>query len=227
MGSKLLFLLFILPVQMLFAQDQMRIDSLQIRLSNAKEDTSKVKILIDLSDTYYGKDAIKALQYAKEALQVSGDINSELFKTRSYIKIGNNLILIGNYDEALANFLSALKISQQNNFEYEELISYNSLGIIQDRIDKFDEALKYYFEALNIYNKAVERGEPIHKMKNIQGLYNNIGNIYLSKNILNTAEEYYLKGLKLSEEKLDYNNIGKVLRYELRMSTYFSIVEVC
>ncbi len=87
-------------------------------------------------------------------------------------------------------------------------MSLSNLGVIQDRIDKFDNALKYYFEALNIYNKSIEKGRPIQEIKNIQGLYNNIGNIYLSKNELNTAQEYYLKGLTIADQKGDYSNIG-------------------
>jgi tetratricopeptide (TPR) repeat protein len=86
----------------------------------------------------------------------------------------------------------------------------SNLGVIQDRIEKFDNALKYYFEALNIYNKSIEKGKPIKEIKNIQGLYNNIGNIYASKNDLGTAEEYYLKGLAIAEQKSDFSNIGNI-----------------
>jgi tetratricopeptide (TPR) repeat protein len=195
-------------VQQIFAQDQIKIDSLNIQLNNVKEDTSKVKILFDLSDAYRSADLIKALQYAKDALQLSKQTGSEVLEARSYIKIGSNLILIGNYDEALKNFLTSLKIAQENKLEHEEFVSLSNLGVIQDRIDKFDNALKYYFEALNIYNKSLEKGKPIQEIKNIQGLYNNIGNIYLSKNELNTAQEYYLKGLTIAEQKRDNANIG-------------------
>jgi len=208
MKWSLVFLFCFLSVQQIVAQDQIKIDSLTIQLNNVKEDTSKVKILFDLSDAYRSTDLIKALQYAKDALQLSMQTGSEVLEARSYIKIGSNLILIGNYDEALKNFLTSLKFAQENKLEHEEFVSLSNLGVIQDRIDKFDNALKYYFEALNIYNRSLENGKPIQEIKNIQGLYNNIGNIYLSKNELNTAQEYYLKGLTIAEQKLDNVNIG-------------------
>jgi tetratricopeptide (TPR) repeat protein len=198
----------LLFLQQILAQDQMKIDSLNIQLKNVSEDTTKVKLLFDLSDAYRSTDLIKALQYAKDALQLSKQTGSEVLEARSHIKIGSNLILIGNYDEALKNFLASLKVAQNNKLQNEEFVSLSNLGVIQDRIDKFDNALKYYFEALNIYNKGIEKGKPIKEIKNIQGLYNNIGNIYLSKNELGTAEEYYLKGLAISEQKLDNVNIG-------------------
>jgi len=210
MKWSLVFLFCLLSVQQILAQDQMKIDSLNIQLKNVTEDTTRVKLLFDLSDAYRSTDLIKALQYAKDALQLSKQTGSEVLEARSHIKIGSNLILIGNYDEALKNFLASLKIAQSIKLEHEEFVSLSNLGVIQDRIDKFDNALRYYFEALNIYNKAIEKGKPIKEIKNIQGLYNNIGNIYASKNDLGTAEEYYLKGLAIAEQKLDYVNIGTI-----------------
>lgn len=210
MKWKLVFLFCLFSLQQIIAQEQVKIDSLQIRLQNAREDTAKVNLLFQLSDIYGRTDIIKALQYSKDALQLSTRLNSDLFIARSYIKLGSHLIVMGNYDEALKNFLASLKIAETNNFEHEEFIALSDLGVIQDRIDKFDNALKYYFEALNIYNKSIEKGKPLKGIKNIQGLYNNIGNIYLSKKELNTAKEYYLKGLAIAEQKLDYSNIGNI-----------------
>jgi len=210
MKKSLIFLFYLLSVHLVFAQDQIKIDSLKIQLNNVNQDSTRVKLLFNLSDIYGRTDLLKALQYAKDALQKSIQARSELLEARSYIKIGSNLILMGNYDEALKNFLASLKIAQKNKLLHEEFVSLCDLGVIQDRIDKFDIALKYYFEALNIYNKGIENRKPIKEIKNIQGLYNNIGNIYLSKNELNTAEEYYLKGLTIAEQKLDYVNIGTI-----------------
>ncbi len=210
MKKLLILLLGFFCLQALYAQDQVKIDSLQIRLQNAREDTAKINLLFQLSDIYGRNDILKALQFSKDALQLSTQLNSDLFIARSYIKLGSHLIVMGNYDEALKNFLTCLKIAETNNFEHEEFIALSDLGVIQDRIDKFDNALKYYFEALNIYTKSIEKGKPLKGIKNIQGLYNNIGNIYLSKKELNTAKEYYLKGLAIAEQKLDYSNIGNI-----------------
>lgn len=195
-------------IQVISAQNQLKIDSIQIKLDNSTEDTVKVKLLLELSDLYYRDDLVKSLQEAKQALQISEEINNDLYITKSRIKIGNCLIFIGVYDEALANLLKSMKTARKNNFQKEELVTLTQLGIIQDRIGQFDEALKYYFEALNLYNKSVESGGQLKDLKNIQALYNNIGNIYLSNNKLNTAEEYYLKGLALSERGNDDVNIG-------------------
>jgi tetratricopeptide (TPR) repeat protein/DNA-binding CsgD family transcriptional regulator len=192
------------------AQDQIKIDSLQIKLTNLKEDTTKVGLLLELSEIYRKTDLLKALQLAENALEISNQINNDHYKVLSYIKIGNYLIFIGKYDDALNNLLKGLKITQKKHYDGEELFLLNSLGIIQDRLGNFDKALKYYFDALNIYNKSIEEKRPLNKIKSVQSLYNNIGNIYLSKNELTIAEKYYLKGLAISEQTADNIDIGVI-----------------
>ncbi|MFA5330497.1 MAG: tetratricopeptide repeat protein [Prolixibacteraceae bacterium] len=203
-------ILFLFFFQIISAQNQLKIDSLQIKLDNSSEDTVKIKLLLALSDSYYRVDLVKSLLQAKNALELSEDIKNDLFVVRSRMKIGSSLIFMGNYDEALSNFLSSLTIAKKNKYRSEELIALTYIGIIQDRIGQFDEALRYYFEALNLYNNSIETGQTLKDVKNIQSLYNNIGNIYLSKNNLSTAEEYYLKGLALSEKSNDDLNIGTI-----------------
>jgi tetratricopeptide (TPR) repeat protein len=206
----LVILLCLFSVQQMFAQDQLKIDSLQIKLNNAKEDTTRIKILLELSDKYSRTDFLKALEHAKKALELSIHIENKLYIVRSHILIGNSLLFLGKYDESMNNFLLSLKLARENNFEYEQIVALSHLGIIQDRIQKFDEALKYYFDALNIFNKSIEQGRPIKELKNIQSLYNNIGNIYSSKKDPATGEKYYLKGLALAEQKDDDINIGVI-----------------
>lgn len=203
-------LICFLSVQQIYAQDEIKIDSLQAKLTNSKEDTTKVKVLLDLSDIYNSINQITALSFANRALDISGNIKNETYLVRSHIAIGNSLLFIGNYDDAANHFLISLKISQKNKFESEELVALTHLGLVQDRIQKFDNALKYFFEALNIYNSCKEQGRPLKKVKNIHSLYNNIGNIYSAKNDFRIAEEYYLKGLTLAEQQSDNINVGAI-----------------
>ena len=201
-------IILLFSCQIILGQKQIKIDSLQIKLDNADEDTSKVKLLIELANEYYTTDLTESLNLARMALQLSEKAKNDLCIVRSKMAIGRSLISIGDYDEALENFLSGLKIAQKNNYKTDEIIIYTRLGVVQDRIEQFDAALDYYFKALNIYNESVEAGTPLEDNTNVQGLYNNIGNIYLSNNELDKAEEYYLKGLALAENKNDNTNIG-------------------
>ena len=49
-------------------QGQQRIDSLLAQLPKAKEDTNKVKLLIDLSHTYYSINPDEGLKFGKQGI---------------------------------------------------------------------------------------------------------------------------------------------------------------
>lgn len=201
-------IIFLFYCGFIWGQNHIKIDSLQIKLDNAVEDTSRINLLIELSNEFYSTNLLQSEQNARLALDLSKKIKNNLFVMRSEMALGRSLISMGNYDDALAIYFSTLKLAQKNKLPTDEIIIYTRMGIIQDRIGQFDSALGYYFDALNIYNVAVESGVALEERANIQGLYNNIGNIYESKDELEKAEEYYLKGLALAENKNDERNIG-------------------
>lgn len=193
-----------------YGQDQIKIDSLNSKLNNSSVDTTKIKLLLELSGCYSQTDLLRAITHAEKALTIATKIDNKLLIVRSHLAIGSSLLFLGKYDQAMNNILLSLKLAQDNKFETYELISYTHLGIIQDRIQQFDNALNYYFKALSIYNKYNEQGKKLKDIKNIQALYNNIGNIYESNKDIITAEKYYQKGLALAEKANDLINIGVI-----------------
>ncbi|WP_167619658.1 tetratricopeptide repeat protein [Maribellus sediminis] len=222
-------IILLLSWQIIVGQKQVLIDSLHIKLENEVEDTGKIKLYNELAEAYYTTDLIKSLEEARSALELSTEIENDLLIVRSQMAIGRALISIGNYDEATSYFLSALKTAQNKNYLTDEIIIYTRLGVVQDRIEQFDAALEYYFKALNIYNESVEVGRSLENNTNIQGIYNNIGNIYLSKNELENAEEYYLKGLALAVNKNNNINIGIICnnlgKLELQRNNFSTSLE--
>lgn len=113
MKWSLIFLFYLLSVLQIHAQDQLKIDSLLIKLNNAKEDTTRIKILLDLSDKYSRTDFLKALEHAKKALDISTHIENKLYIVRSHILIGNSLLFLGKYDESMNNYLLSLKLARE------------------------------------------------------------------------------------------------------------------
>lgn len=194
----------------LFAQDQLKIDSLRLRVESCKEDTSKINLINQLSWELSKKDVIQAIQTAQTALELSLSLKSPEYIAGSYVNLGNYLFRMGKYDEAMKNYLDGYEKSRKFNFPDPEISALNGLGIVKDRMGNYDEALEYYFKALNLYNECIEKGISLKRVKDSQALYNNIGNIYLSKNDLEAAASYYIKGLQLAEKKNDYQNIGNL-----------------
>ncbi len=58
-------------------EGQRRIDSLLDVLPKAKEDTNKVKLLIDLSHTYYSINPDEGIRVGKQGLTLAAELNWE------------------------------------------------------------------------------------------------------------------------------------------------------
>jgi tetratricopeptide (TPR) repeat protein len=206
--SSILFLFVFASRNEITAQTKVKLDSLQNALEHSRTDTGKVRILIALADHYSKLDFIKALDYGRQALTAARNSKNHKAILYSLQNVGNTLIFIGDYEEALKNLLEGYRISVDNKMDVESLRILNSIGIVYDRLGKFDQALSYYFNSLDLYNKNVNKNNQLFSVLSIQALYNNIGNIYQTKGDLQSAVEYYNKGLKLSIEKNDDNNVG-------------------
>ncbi len=212
----ILILLFIIPAS-LYSQDQVVSDSLLVKLKYAEEDSAKVSILIDLSKYYHKTDLEKSLDYSMKSLEIANESGNKYSTAKSYTEVGTAYIFIGNYEEALKNFLMGLDIFALLDEPSEEVVIYNNLGCLYDRIGNYEKALDSYFKALNIYNDQKAQNKSLEAFGEIHSLYNNIGNIYEVKNDDKNAQQYYMKGLGIALEVGDYagqgvilNNLGKL-----------------
>ncbi len=71
---------------------------------------------------------------------------------RCYNGIGDNLLRIGSYDDALEYLSQALEtgIDELGNHDREIAKSYNSLGSLHSELYEHDQALDYYHKSLSI-----------------------------------------------------------------------------
>ena len=101
----------------LFAQrsGQERIDSLNHELKIAGEDTSKVRLLINLSEEYKGVNNEKSLEFLRNALALSEKIGWERGKGLYYYSIAGVYREIGKPDKSIENIEKAEKIFKKLN----------------------------------------------------------------------------------------------------------------
>src|SRR5690606_2965976 len=110
-------------------QGQTEIDSLQVQLSKAKEDTAKVKILNRMSEqSCWSGDYDTALQYANSALALAKKHRFQKGEIKAYNNIGLIHTSQGNFDEALKNYTTSLKISQKSGDKQGEANTYLYFG---------------------------------------------------------------------------------------------------
>jgi tetratricopeptide (TPR) repeat protein len=212
----IVFIVFQIFLQNLFAQDKIKIDSLLVRLDNETVDTVRIRLLQELSKISVKTNLGLTLDYSKQALEIAKKYGDKRILSIAYTQTASNLIFIGTYDESLKLFIEALKIGEELKDSSLLFPIYHNMGVLKDRLQQFDEALDYYFKALGILEKSSRNKRFKVSDHQYPTLYNSIGNIYNSKGDTKSAKEYYLKGYNLSKGKeieifgTICNNLGKL-----------------
>src|SRR5690242_20742193 len=101
----LLFIITFLVMNHLSAQlqGQDRVDSLLQQLPKANEDTNKVKLLVDLSHTYYSINPDEGLKYGKQGLALAEKMHWKKGMANACRTIA------GNYGYGKSDYPAALK----------------------------------------------------------------------------------------------------------------------
>ncbi|PWJ44652.1 tetratricopeptide repeat protein [Sediminitomix flava] len=207
--SRLLLLTLALLPQVLFGQDQLKKDSLFAQLSHAESVQERVSSLWEISGYYWADDLRKSYDYSIQALELAKKSNDQDLIGKSYLKLGDALLFIGNLDESLSSYLKSLKILEEINEPNSLFPLYHNLGVLFFQMKELDEALEYYHKALYLHHNTEVEGKSTGHGK-VHTLYNSIGNIYEVKDENEQAFEYYLKGVKEAELIEDHQNLGSI-----------------
>src|SRR4051812_18367785 len=132
-------------------EGQIRIDSLLRVLPKASEDTNKVKLLIDLSHTYYSINPDEGIRFGKQGLALAQKLEWKK-------GIGNACRTIGgNYGYGKSDYAPALQYSLQALQQFRDIGDklgtariLSDIGVIHWYQANYPNALKYYFDALRI-----------------------------------------------------------------------------
>ncbi len=199
---------FILLIVSISLSAQSRIDSLQNVLNNSQADTTKTRILLDLSWRLKSDDGNKALNYANEALKLARKNNDTKSQATALKIIGIVNLFQGEYDKSEQFHKDALALFLALSDSKGISACYNNLGIIHEFKGEFAKAVEQYKNSLEINKK-------INNRRGIAGCYTNLGNIFQLRGNYQQSIDYYLKSLKIVESINDsesaadvYNNIG-------------------
>ena len=117
-----------------------------------------------------------------------------------------------NFEKELSAIMHSFQIA--NSISDNTILSlvYHSIGRIQLRINQLDSALFYFKESLVYGGKSGYR-------KYESGTLNSLGNIYLNKNMYDSAKQNYIKGLASARAM---NNIVSFGDIYLSLANYFN-----
>ncbi len=199
-------LLFLLISSITYAQLQgkARVDSLLVQLNKSNDDTNKVKLLYDLSDTYVEINPDEGIKYGVQGLELAEELNFKNIIAKINNCIGMNYDNKSDYPEALEYYFKALKKHEEEGSKKGIATDFTNIGVVYLHQSDYPKALEYYFKALKIFEEL--------KLKN--GIAYNIGNIglvYWYQNNYPKALEYYLKTFNIFKELNDMYGIASSL----------------
>ena len=231
-NTLLIIFLFAFFVSGVKAQYKHETDSLQLELIKCKQDSSRIKINLQIGSYYESNSPDSALMFYKRALALAEKTSNKKLLITSYRYIGDVFYLQTNYPKSIESYLNSLKFSEQllegntNSAEVKSIkkgisktyaniaLAYSDKGDYRKAIDYNMKSLKIK-EALLPLSSGTEETESLQK--GISQCYNNVGSVYYYQGLFEKSIEYYLKSLNISEKRGDkrgmslaYNNIGSV-----------------
>ncbi|NHJ48909.1 MAG: tetratricopeptide repeat protein [Asgard group archaeon] len=163
---------------------------------------------------WYRSKFDEALNYLKQSLTLSEELQDEFSMADSLNNIGLVYWSKGDFDEAIKYYEQALSISQKLGSERRAAQILTNIGNVYANKGDLDKALEKQQHSLEIKKKLGNK-------KYIAITITNIGVVYQLKGEIDKALEYYEEALQKSEEinsKIDIalalNNIGNI--YDLK-----------
>ncbi|MFH1322092.1 MAG: tetratricopeptide repeat protein [Bacteroidota bacterium] len=209
---------------------QSDIDSLENLLINAKEDTSKIKILNTLARYFWYADPDTAIIISSIAKDLSENINDRKFLAHSLNTLGVPFEIKGDYAIASGYYNRALSIYDQLGFKKGASTVLNNLGLVSYYQSNYPKALDHFFKSLAIATELSDKGMEARA-------YNNIGMVYESLNDFSEALKYYFQSLEIKESlnnkrgsAATLNNIGLIYMdqdlYSKALDYYIRAMEI-
>jgi tetratricopeptide (TPR) repeat protein len=150
-------------------QRQQELDSLTARLNGMDDDTSKVLILIRLSDLYETSKQDSSLYFLERVRELSEHLNYQRGLFKYYQRSAITYFTKGDYKRSMEQSNKALVIAKAMNNEAFEMIALSNLGIVYQYQGRFDKQLEYSLQTLAL----VERIKDADKLS---AVYHNVGN---------------------------------------------------
>ena len=209
--KSLYFFIFLNLSFFLSAQNLKLIEVLKKEVSIAKNDTTKVKKLINLSNNLSSLEFKKAINYANDALQLSFELNYLKGKSMAYNSLADAYWFHSDYDKAQQYYFKAYRISDSIHDQKSIALSLYNIGWILCIQQHNYDSDKYLYQSLQIY----------HSLKDTSGLlriYNALASYYIdrltekenAKQYFDSAIVYFNKGIEYANHAKLYGDLGRI-----------------
>ena len=198
------------------ANDVIQEDSLSFKLQNEHNTEKRYTLLMQLVKLTRRYDLKKSILYGTEGENLAKKKDDLDWLSKFQLENGATNYYLGDYDEALEDYINATDIFKDLNHNVGLVRAYNNTGMIYDRLENYSKAIDFYKEAINYFNRLNERENKEYK-RFLSQIYNNIASAYESMGKSKDAATYYERAIVVAEEinfrhiiGSIYNNLGKI-----------------
>ncbi len=192
---------YVIPLS---AQNEQKVDSLELLINYTESDSKKTLLLLELSTELQNNNPNQALAYAKQALDLSianHQIKTEIIANSKLAEIYWSLT---NYKMAMDFASKANYGAIKEDFPVEQALSYRIIGLVYTDLGNYKKASEYFYKSLKIF-------ETIDNKEGIAKALSSIGYVYFDQENYDKALEYYFASLKLAKEEGDLYGIARGL----------------
>jgi signal transduction histidine kinase len=146
---------------------QGRVDSLNNSLKSATTDSARVKLLVELSRSYYLSKPDSGFYYASKALAIAkkaGDAHGEV---HALTQTAYSMWLLGNFPSALQTFLSSLHLARQLNDQWSVARNYDGMSCIYDEEGEDNLAIPYALKSYAIFSQLHDNENMVDELMDL------------------------------------------------------------
>ncbi|WMN11639.1 tetratricopeptide repeat-containing sensor histidine kinase [Marivirga salinae] len=174
-------------------------DSLQSLLPHLKT-KDKVEVLHSLILDLWFEYPDSAKQYAKQAINISTELEDIRLQSISLRLMGGVHTYQGEYELSLINTRKALNLALQIKDSLLITTNLNNLGYNYYNLGNYSEATENLLRALNIYSRIKEK-------YGLGYTLNNIGQVYLKLKNFSKASKYFNQAMELGKNTKNKHTI--------------------
>jgi signal transduction histidine kinase len=134
---------------------QKRVDSIRHQLTIAKDDTSRILTMADLSFAYNFQNFDSATLYADKAIELAKQIHFPRGEIRGMYSKATILETSGDMPEALELGFNGLEIAEKQNLQLETSICLTLIGDVFYDLNDYTKAISFFRRAVSI-NDAIK-----------------------------------------------------------------------
>lgn len=163
-----------------------KVDELLPKLKENIADTTRLRILKEITVAYSSVDQDKKFHYAKRYKILAEKLKIDTLVVDALIDMGSTHAVQSKMDSALYYFTKGRKKAESLNYQNGIARSLTNTGYVYDKLDKESQSIEIYNKALGIYRK-------IKHKKGINQCLINIGGIYYDLTEYEMSEKYFKK----------------------------------